>query len=199
MRRDAWMFLLAGFSIGFAALYFWTRHREPQIVEAVPPRLVLPSASAPAEPPEPQGQTPPVDLAEVQRLQDRVKANPNDFEAFVGLGNVDFDQRNYSEAAGYYTKALAIHDDANVRTDLGTMLFYSKRYDEAMTELNKVLAANPTHAQALFNLGVVLLHGKNDPLGALQTWQKLLDTNPNFPQADAVRQQVQALKESLKK
>jgi cytochrome c-type biogenesis protein CcmH/NrfG len=199
MRRDAWMFLLAGFAIGFGGLYFWTKQREPQIVQAVPPRLVLPSASGPSEPPEPQGQVPPVDLAEVQKLQDKVKANPKDFEALVELGNIDFDQRNYSDAAGYYTRALAVRDDPNVRTDLGTMLFYSKRYDEAMTELNKVLAANPTHAQALFNLGVVLLHGKEDPEGALRTWQKLLDTNPNFPQADAVRQQVKSLKESLKK
>ncbi len=193
------MFLMAGFAIGFAALYFWTKHREPQIVEAVPPRLVLPSASAPPEPPEPQGQAPPVDLAEVQRLQDRVQSNPQDFEALVGLGNIDFDRRNYSDAAGYYSRALAIRDDANVRTDLGTMLFYTKRYDEAMAELNKVLSGNPTHAQALFNLGVVLPHGKDKPQGALQSWQKLLNTNQSFPQADAVRQQVQALKDSLKK
>src|SRR5690349_16676865 len=81
MRRDSWTFLVAGFAIGFGLLYFWTKHREPQIVEAVPSRLVLPSQAAPAEPPEAQGQTPPVDLAEVQRLQDRVKANPRDFEA----------------------------------------------------------------------------------------------------------------------
>src|SRR5438874_489620 len=94
MRRDALMFLMAGFAVGFAALYFWTKQREPQIVQAVPPRLVLPSASGPPEPPEPQAQVPPVDLAEVQRLQNRVKANPKDFEALVGLGNVDFDQRN---------------------------------------------------------------------------------------------------------
>jgi cytochrome c-type biogenesis protein CcmH/NrfG len=197
MRRDSLMFLTAGFAVGFAALYFWTKHREPQIVEAVPPRLVLPSQST-LGPQEPPGQVPPVNLAEVQQLQQRLQANPNDYDTLVALGNVHFDQRKYSDAAGFFTRALALRNDPDVRTDLGTMLFYSKRYDEAVAELNKVLAEKPTHPQALFSMGVVLLHGKNNPEGALQVWQKLLDTNPNFPEADAVRQQMKTLKESLK-
>jgi cytochrome c-type biogenesis protein CcmH/NrfG len=202
MRKDSVAFVIAGFAIGFGIFFNWTKHRAPQVLNAFPPRLVVPSASAtPPEAPagDPQGQPPPVDLAAVQKLQDRIKADPNDFDALVELGNVDFDQRNYPEAVTYYSRALAIHDDQNVRTDLGTMLFYSNRYDEAITELKKVLAVNPTHAQALFNMGVVLLHGKNDPQGALQNWQKLIDTNPNFPQAATVRQQIQALKDTLKK
>src|ERR1051326_4364288 len=198
MRRDSWAFLIAGFAVGFAVLYFWTKQREPQIVNAMPARLLLPSASGPPDS-APQEQTPPVDMAEVQKLQDRVKANPNDFEALVGLGNVDFDQKNYAEATTYYQKALAVRDDLNVRTDLGTMLFYSNHYDEALTELKKVLAVQPNHAQALFNMGVVFLHGKNDPQSALQAWQKLVDTNPDFPKLDAVKQQIEMLKQNLKK
>ena len=72
MRRDSILFVAAGFAVGFGALYFWTKQREPQIVNAIPSRLLLPSAAAAPEPPEPQGQIPPVDMAEVQRLQDRV-------------------------------------------------------------------------------------------------------------------------------
>jgi cytochrome c-type biogenesis protein CcmH/NrfG len=200
MQKDSLAFLIVGFAIGFGILYNWTKHREPQITEAFPPRLIVGSAAAAGEPPAgSQAPVPPVDLATVQKLQDRIKANPKDYEALVELGNIDFDQKNYPEAAGYYTRALAIRDDLDVRTDLGTMLFYANRYDEAMAELKKVLAVKPTHAQALFNMGVVLLHGKNDPQGALDTWQKLVDTNPAFPQIDAVKGQIQALKESLKK
>jgi len=201
MRRDSIVFLAAGFVIGFAVLYFWTKQREPEIVNAMPPRLILPSQSAETTeaPSEPQGTTPQVDLAEIQKFRDRIKSNANDFEALVGLGNIDFDGRNYTEAADYYAKALAIRDDPNVRTDLATMLFYSNRYDEALNEINKVLAVNPTHAQALFNLGVIQLHGKNNPQAALQAWQKLVDTNPSFPQIGVVKDQIQALKDSLKK
>jgi cytochrome c-type biogenesis protein CcmH/NrfG len=199
MRRDSLVFLIIGFTIGFLAFYLWTKQREPQIVSAMPTRLLLPSNASNGAPPDTQAQAPAVDPAEVKKLQDRVKADPRDFEALVSLGNVDFDQRNYADAAGYYTKALAIHDDLDVRTDLGTMLFYSNHYDEAMTELKKVLAVNPNHAQALFNLGVVFLHGKKDPENALQIWQKLVDTNPDFPEIGVVKQQIQALKDSQKK
>ena len=119
MRRVSFVFLTVGFAIGFGVLYFWTKQREPQIVSAMPTRLVLPSDSASSNgPADAQSQTPPPDPAEVQKLLDRVKANPKDFEAIVGLGNIDFDQRNYSAAADYYKRALAIHDDLEVRTDL---------------------------------------------------------------------------------
>ena len=93
MRRDSLAFLIVGFTIGFVALYFWTKQREPQIVSAMPTRLLLP-ANSPGGPPsaDAQGQPPPVDLAEVKNLQDRVKSNPADFAALVGLGNIDFDQ-----------------------------------------------------------------------------------------------------------
>src|SRR5215472_15665295 len=122
MRRDSFAFLIIGFTIGFVVFYLWTKQREPQIASAMPTRLLLPSNS-PEGGPDTASQTPQVDPVEVQKLQDRVKADPKDFEALVSLGNVDFDQRNYPEAASYYTKALAVHDDLNVRTDLGTMLF----------------------------------------------------------------------------
>ena len=76
------------------------------------------------------------------------------------------------------------------------MLFYLNKYDEAIIELNKVLAKNPTHGQALFNMGVVQLHGKNNPQAALQAWEKLVETNPNFPEISAVKDQIQKLKSS---
>jgi tetratricopeptide (TPR) repeat protein len=76
------------------------------------------------------------------------------------------------------------------------MLFYLKKYDESITELNSVLAKNPTHGQALFNMGVVQLHGKNNPQAALQAWEKLAQTNPNFPEIAVVKDQIQKLKSS---
>ena len=197
MRKDSLAFLLLGFVVGFAGLYYWTKHREPQIVSAtaLPLQLPAPGQSRPPAGPPP----PPVDLAEVQRLQDRIKANPRDYDSLVQLGNIHYDQRNFSDASGLYRRALEIRDDLDVRTDLGTMLFYQNKYDEALVELNKVLGRNPTHGQALFNLGVVLLHGKNNPQGALQAWEKLAATNPSFPQIAVVKGQIQALKDSLKK
>jgi cytochrome c-type biogenesis protein CcmH/NrfG len=198
MRKDGWAFLILGFVIGFAALYFWTMQREPQIVRATPLPLQMPASQNSAPPPG--AGAPPVDMAMVQQLQNQIKANPNDYGALVQLGNIHYDQRNYADAESLYKRALAIRgDDLDVRTDLGTMLFYQNKYDEAMSELNRVLAKDPNHGQALFNVGVVYLHGKNDPQSALKIWEKLVETNPTFPQIAAVKDQIQTLKESLKK
>ena len=194
MKKGSFLFLVVGFVVGFAGLYYWTKHREPQIVSATPLRITVPGSQGAA----PQGPPPPpVDMAQVQQLQGRIKDNPNDYDALVQLGNIHYDQRNYADAEGLYKKALAIRgEDLDVRTDLGTMLFYLNKYDEAIIELYKVLAKNPTHGQALFNMGVVQLHGKNNPQAALQAWEKLVETNPNFPEISVVKDQIQKLKSS---
>jgi cytochrome c-type biogenesis protein CcmH/NrfG len=205
MRKDSVVFLIVGFAAGFAILFFWTKQRETQIVKDTP--LPLSAAvlgggadGAGAGAADDPSASPPVDMAQVQQLQDRIKTDPHDYEALVQLANINFDQKNYVDGADLYKKALDIRpDDDDVRTDYGTMLFYQKRYDDAIAELNRVLARQPTHAQALFNLGVVYLHGKNDPQSALTTWEKLVATNPAFPQLEVVKQQIQALKDSLKK
>jgi cytochrome c-type biogenesis protein CcmH/NrfG len=194
MKKGSLLYLVIGFVVGFAALYYWTKYREPQIVSATPLPIAVPGAQGDTSQGPPP---PPVDMAQVRQLQERIQANPSDYDALVQLGNIHYDQRNYADAEGLYKRALAIRgDDLDVRTDLGTMLFYLNKYDEAITELSAVLAKNPTHGQALFNMGVVQLHGKNNPQAALQAWEKLAETNPNFPQIEAVKEQIQKLKSS---
>jgi cytochrome c-type biogenesis protein CcmH/NrfG len=137
-----------------------------------------------------------MDLARLQELTEKIKKDPKDFDSIVELGNLNFDQRNFSDAVNLYKRALEIRPDAeNVRTDMGTAMFYQNRFDEAIAEFQQTLKADPANAQALFNLGVTLLHGKNDPKSALQYWEKLIETNPNHPQAQVVKEQIQKLKE----
>ena len=54
-------------------------------------------------------------------------------------------------------------------------------------------------AQALFNLGVAMLHGKNDPDSALKYWEKLVETNPGHPQVPFVKEQIRQVKEQRQK
>jgi cytochrome c-type biogenesis protein CcmH/NrfG len=197
MRAQAWAFLLVGFAIGFGGLYTWTKQRAPEVLREMP-LAVGSTATAgqrglPAEPPPP-----PIDMARVQLLQDQIKSNPRNFEALVELGNIQFDQKNFREAASWYGKALEVRpDDLNLRTDLGTALFYDNRFDDAIAEFRNTLARNPTHAQALFNIGVALVHGKNDLPGAVQYWEKLVETNPNYSEINIVKEQIRIVKEQL--
>ena len=203
MRTQAWAFLLVGFAIGFAGLYTWTKKRAPDVVKTLPlPVEALGPAAAtarnqPADPGEPP--PPPLDTARVEELEREIKANPKNVEPLVELANIYFDQKNFKEAINLYSKAVELQpSNVNVRTDFGTALFYDKRFDDAISQFKKVLDLQPNHPRTLFNMGVALLHGKNDPQGAIQSWEKLVQTNPDFPQNDFVKQQIEALKERVK-
>ena len=134
MRTQAFIFLLVGFAIGFAGIYTWTKQRAPAVVRATPlpvdpnvPTDLSAANNAPEPPP------PPLNMARVNELTAKIKQNPRDFDSIVELGNMNFDQKNYDDAVNLYKKALEIRPDAlNVRTDMGTALFYQMRYDEAI-------------------------------------------------------------------
>src|SRR5262245_60823235 len=196
MRTQAWIFLVVGFGIGFAIFYPWTKQRAPDIVRAIPlPAEAVTDNQQGLEPPPP-----PPDPARVERLQTELRNNPKNFEALVELANIHFDQKNFAESISLYSKALEIRPDmVNVRTDLGTALFYGNRFDDAIAEFKKSLELDPTHPQTLFNLGVAFLHGKNDAQSALQYWEKLVALNPNYPQIELIKEQIRVLKEQLKK
>src|SRR6267142_6433244 len=71
-----------------------------------------------------------------------------------------------------YKKVLELQPgNVEVSTDIGTALFYSNHFDEAIAQFRKTLGLDPNHPRTLFNLGVALLHGKNDALGAIQAWE----------------------------
>src|SRR5215470_121894 len=120
MRMQRWLFLLIGFAIGFGALYTWTKQRAPDVVRALPLEVdpnvptELPSSSAAAGSSGPAA--PPVDMARVKELTEKIKQNPRDFDSIVELGNMNFDQKNYDDAINLYKKALEIRpDDLMVR------------------------------------------------------------------------------------
>jgi cytochrome c-type biogenesis protein CcmH/NrfG len=200
MRVQRWLFLVIGFAVGFAVLYTWEKQRAPDVVKALPLEVDpnVPTQLPATNPAEPAA--PPVDMARVKELTGKIKQNPRDFDSIVELGNINFDQKNYDDAINLYKKALAIRPDAlNIRTDMGTAMFYLNRYDDAIATFQEVLKTDPNDAQALFNLGVAMLHGKNDPKRAVEYWEKLVETNPNHPQAQFVREQIKKLKEQQKK
>jgi cytochrome c-type biogenesis protein CcmH/NrfG len=195
VRKDSIAFLIVGFALGFAVLYFATGQRAEQIVRATP-RVMSPDELSARSQPAPA--PPPLDQARVRQLEDQVRANPQDFDALVELGNIWFDQMRYPEATSLYMQALQLRPDSvGVRTDMATTMFYSQNFDGAIAEFRKSLEFDPTSPQALFNLGVAYLHGKNDPASALQSWEKLVATNPNHPQTEMVKQQIAAVKAQM--
>ena len=132
----------------------------------------------------------------VAPLMEAVKANPGDYDSLVKLGDLLYDGQQFSEAIQYYERALAIHpENVDVRTDMGTAYWYSGNADKAVEAMQAALKYGPGHPQTLFNLGWVRWQGKADPKGAIEAWQQLLKTNPDYPQKDQVEKYIAKARE----
>jgi tetratricopeptide (TPR) repeat protein len=119
----------------------------------------------------------------------RLKAEPANAALLANLGNIYYDAKQYPAAIEYYERSLKVQPaDTSVRTDLGTAYWYTGNADTAIAQFNKSLTYDPKKADTLFNLGIVKWQGKKDGPGAVAAWKKLLETNPAYPDKDAVLQ-----------
>lgn len=120
----------------------------------------------------------------------KLQADPNNADLLISVGNLYYDAQHYPAAVEYYARALTVRpSDADVRTDMGTAYWYMGNADRAVAEFNEALLSRPDNANTLFNLGLVMLQGKNDAAAAIADWKRLLAANPDYPQ----RQQVEEL------
>ncbi len=139
-----------------------------------------------------------VDERQVQALRDILAKDPRNLQAATQLGNLLYDAGRYADAVPAYQQAFALDPrNVNLSTDLGTALWYSGRADDALAQYDKSLAINPTHAQTLFNRGIVLNDGKQDLPQAIQSWERLLATNPNYPDRTKVEQLIEQTKQKV--
>lgn len=157
-------------------------------------------AGAPAGAPVPTTQTgasspaeggPVVDEAQLRAYRDILARDPKNLEAAENAANLLYDGGRYAEAVPLYERAAALAPaDIDISTDLGTALWYSGRADAALAQYDKSLALDPTHAQTLFNSGIVRSEGKRDYAGAVAAWEKLLAAHPDYSNAARVRQLI---------
>jgi len=129
-------------------------------------------------------------------LVEKLKSDPNNAELLASVGNVYYDTQQYPTAIDYYQRSLKQQPgNASVRTDMGTAMWYMGDADGALAQFSQALKTEPNKANALFNMGIVKWQGKMDIQGAVDAWQKLLDTNPGYEN----KQQVLDLMAQAKK
>ena len=144
-------------------------------------------------PQQPQGPDPQKIRESIKMLETSLKANPNDFQTLVNLGNAYYDINEPQPAIDYYSRALKLHPgDAGVMVDLGAMYRMAHDADKAIELFNNAIKLDPQMPQAYFNLGMVLRMEKNDAKGAANAWKKYLELDPNSQAKDFLLEQIQA-------
>lgn len=184
--------LLLGLAVGYL-LRGSSAAPLAQAAVATPSAQELGPAQIPGMGGMPAGQ-PNTDLADkaVAPMLQALQQNPKDTATLTNIGNTYYDAKIYDKAIQYYAEALKIAPkNVNVRTDMATAYWYLGDADHAVAELEKSLALEPTHAQSLFNLGIVKWQSQKDPQGAIAAWQKLIQTNPNYPERQNVEQLIE--------
>jgi len=163
------------------------------------------SASPPSQTggaPSPSGRDPLMEqgakfMAVVMDYKRRLEKDPQDKEALLFLGNANYDISRFDQAKEYYKRYLEVDPTrAGVRTDLATSYYNLNDVDSALRELKTVLSQAPDHEAALYNFGLILWKNKQDKSGAIQAWETLLKTHPNYPKAAEVRKQIDEMSQS---
>jgi cytochrome c-type biogenesis protein CcmH/NrfG len=189
-------YLLAAFCLllGVALGYLFRGSASVGTAQALPSMTAGQGSVSPQKQPDANAQAA---LAQAAApLLETVNKDPNDFDSLVKLGDLYYDGQQFPSAIQYYERALAIHpDNPDVRTDMGTAYWYTGNAQKAVATMETSLKYRPGHPQTLFNLGWVRWQGKQDPKGAIEAWEQLLKTNPDYPDKQKVEQYIAKAKE----
>ncbi len=135
----------------------------------------------------------------IRSLLQRLSRNPDDATLLVTIGDQYYDHRDYERAVDYYRRSLTLRpENVDVRTDMGTAIWYMGNPDGAIREYETSLKLDPNHPQTLFNMGIVKWQGEHDDKAALELWQRLLSVNPTYPDRQKVEQLIQQVKATTK-
>ncbi len=155
------------------------------------PQMAPPSTPAPAPPARDSIEV----ASQIKTLKEIVKKNPKNLPGWVELGNLYFDTDQPKEAIEAYSQYLAVKpDDPDVRTDMGIMYRKLGQFDKAIEEFRKAAQSDPKHVNSRYNIGLVLLHDKQDIKSAIKAWEDYLKVDPNSERAQRIRTQIEKMK-----
>ena len=189
------LMVVIAFLIGFisgatVAILRGTKGAEKAAVVQKPQMAPL-GAPAPAPPARDSIEV----ASQIQTLKEIVKKDPKNLPAWVELGNLYFDTDQPKEAIEAYSRYLAAKpDNPDVRTDMGIMYRKLGQFDRALEEFRKAARSDPKHVNSRYNIGLVLLHDKQDIQGAIKAWEEYLKVDPNSEKSQRIRAQIEKMK-----
>ena len=136
--------------------------------------------------------------ANVQKLADKLKENPNDAEGWIMLGRSYTSMERYGEAAGAYAKATELKpNDADLWAEYAfvtAMAGNRKIEGKSLEFVNQALKVDPQNAKALQLAGSAAFEAK-DYKKAIELWQRVLSRAPRDSElAQAITERINEAK-----
>lgn len=168
---------LLGIGLPLVAIVFYLRIGEPDRITNPAPVGAPPTAASAAPPERTQEQI----EANVAKLAERLKSNPNDQQGWTMLARSYSSMEKYSEAANAYAKATELNPkDADLLAEYAfvTGMAEGKSLEGKPTEIiNRALKADPENPKALQLAGSAAFQAK-DYKKAIDYWQRVLKKVP---------------------
>lgn len=124
----------------------------------------------------------------LEAYRQALKADPAYFEANYNMALASRDAGDLSASLVAYEKALAIMPESvNARYNFAFTLQEAGYFQDAANELEKLLGQNPNETRAHLLLGNLAATRLNRPILAREQYLKVLDEQPQHPQATQIR------------
>lgn len=133
-----------------------------------PPPAIKPVESAPATPISPTSPTP-------------MKPELKNADKMITAARELIEARSYKSALKYCNEALALEpDNMSAYVERGRVYFYTHRYDEAIVDLDKAIAAGVANAAVAYNARGCVYYDLKEYKKALVDLDEATRLDPNF-------------------
>jgi tetratricopeptide (TPR) repeat protein len=112
----------------------------------------------------------------LEAYKDSIRMNPNNQDAFNGIGQCYAHLESWDQATGAYKLALRINpDNANVHCNMGDAYLTQERFKEALEAYKQAIRLTPNDAKAHFQYGMtsILLNDKATALDEFKMLKKM--------------------------
>ena len=114
-------------------------------------------------------------------FQKAIKMDPTRYEALAGMSSIMIDQKRYSEAGQFLSKALVYEQGYDLMwSNYGSLLLHFDMYKKGYQVFKKAVSLNPSNVNAQNGWGIALL--ENDQLDkSMVLFDSLLKEKPDLP------------------
>lgn len=132
----------------------------------------------------------------IQAYEKAVDLDPGSAGAWVNLGTIYFNARQFQRAESYYRKALdADPGYALAHFNIGNLYDERGDYDRALWHYNSAVKLNPNYADAHYNLAL-LYQGGGHIMDAVRHWKSYLKLDPTSSWSAIARRELEKLRKS---
>lgn len=132
----------------------------------------------------------------VEAYQTAVELDPTSAGAWVNLGTIYFNARQFGKAEEYYRRAVdADPSYALAHFNIGNLFDERGDYEQALVHYRQAVAINPQYADAHYNIAL-LYQGGGQVMEAVRHWKIYLKLDPGSSWGAIARRELDKLRRS---